>query len=246
MSCALLGLNIDHIATLRNARNTQYPDPLHAIFIAAHAGVDSITVHLREDRRHITDRDVVLIKQVIQTNMNLEIAITDEMINIACQVKPHYCCLVPEKRRELTTEGGLDVVSQIDKLKKIVSKLTECSIRVSLFIDPDITQINAAYKTGVSCIELHTGMYAMSTTKANKFLEYERIKKSIKCAVDYGLTVNAGHGLNYNNVQHIAMLPQIKEVNIGHSIISRSIFCGLFTAIKDMKQLLQNSRRGKQ
>lgn len=243
MSSVLLGLNIDHIATLRNARYTQYPDPLHAVFIAEQAGVDSITIHLREDRRHITDRDVLLIRQIVQTNINLEIAITDDMINFACKIKPHYCCLVPEKRQELTTEGGLDVCNQIEKLKKIVSILTDAGIRVSLFIDPDETQITAAYETGAPCIELHTGKYAISATGSDQFLEYKRIKKSIEYAKQYKLIINAGHGLNYYNVQCIAMLPEIHEVNIGHSIISRSVFCGLFQAIKDMKQLLQDVRR---
>lgn len=243
MSNVLLGLNIDHIATLRNVRNVQYPDPIHAVCIAEQAGVNSITVHLREDRRHITDRDIMLIKKVIQINMNLEIAITDEMINIACQLQPHYCCLVPENRQELTTEGGLDVINQVDKLQRIVSKLTDFGIRVSLFIDPDVKQIAAAYQTGTPCIELHTGTYAASTTKSDQFLEYERIKKSIDLAIDYGLIINAGHGLNYHNAQYIAMLPQIHELNIGHAIISRSVLYGLFKSIKDMQQLLQDARR---
>lgn len=244
MSNVLLGLNIDHIATLRNTRNTQYPDPLYAVYIAEHAGVDSITVHLREDRRHITDRDVILIRQIVQINMNLEIATTDEMIDIACKLKPHYCCLVPERRQELTTEGGLDVFNKINTLQNVVSKLTDSGIRVSLFIDPDEKQVIAAYKTGAPCIELHTGIYSASNVKSDQILEYKRIKKSIECAVAYGLIINAGHGLNYNNVQYIAMLPQIHEINIGHAIVSRSVYCGLLKAIQDMKQLLQDSRRG--
>lgn len=244
MTDVLLGLNIDHIATLRNARNTKYPDPLYAVYIAEQAGVNSITVHLREDRRHITDKDIMLIKQIIQVNMNLEIAITDEMIDIACKLKPHYCCLVPEKRQELTTERGLNIINKIDKLQKIVSQLTDCGIRVSLFIDPDVNQVIAAYKTGASCIELHTGIYASSFIKTDRNTEYKRIQESMECAKNYGLTVNAGHGLDYNNVQDIAMLSQINELNIGHSIISRAVFCGLFNAIIDMKKLLKNSRRG--
>lgn len=243
MSHLLFGLNIDHIATLRNARNTQYPDPIYAACIAEQAGVDSITVHLREDRRHITDKDVMLLRKIIQTNMNLEIAVTDDMINFACQLKPDYCCLVPENRYELTTEGGLNIINQVDKLRDVVSKLTESGIRVSLFIDPDIKQISASYKTGVSYIELHTGLYAETRVKSKQILEYQRIKQSIQCASDYGLKINAGHGLNYYNVQYIAMLPQIQEVNIGHAIISRAMFYGLFQSIIDMKKLLQESRR---
>lgn len=244
MSDVLLGINIDHIATLRNARKTKYPDPLYAMFIAEQAGADTITIHLREDRRHITNRDVILIRKCIQVAMNLEIAATNEMINFACQVKPNYCCLVPEKRQELTTEGGLNVINQFNELQEVVLKLQEVGIQVSLFIDPDEKQIIAAYKTGVSHIELHTGMYASSISKSNQVIEYNKIKKSVQCAVDCGLLVNAGHGLDYYNVQDIAALPQINEINIGHSIISRSIFCGLFKAIKDMKKLLKHSRRG--
>lgn len=245
MSKVLLGLNIDHIATLRNTRNTKYPDPLYAVSIAEHAGVNSITVHLREDRRHIIDQDVILIRQIIQTNMNLEIAATDEMVDFACKLKPHFCCLVPEKRAELTTEKGLDVINQIDKLQNIVSKLTSFGIRVSLFIDPNVKQIDAAYTTGASCIELNTGLYVSAfASKSNEILEYNRIKNSIEYATKYGFIINAGHGLNYYNVQKIAILPQINELNIGHSIISRSVFCGLFSAIEDMQKLLQESRRG--
>lgn len=245
MSRLLLGLNIDHVATLRNARNTKYPDPIYAAYIAEQAGVDSITVHLREDRRHIIDQDIISLRQIIQTTMNLEIAVTNEMINIACQLKPDYCCLVPEKRQELTTEGGLDVVNQIDQLRDVVLKLAESGIRVSLFIDPDINQIIASYKTGAPYIELHTGLYATAFgIRSNYLLEYQRIQKSVQCAIDYGLKVNAGHGLNYHNVELIAMLPQIQELNIGHAIISRAMFCGLSKAIGEMKELLQESRRG--
>ncbi|WHL25160.1 MAG: pyridoxine 5'-phosphate synthase [Candidatus Blochmannia vicinus] len=244
MSNLLLGVNIDHIATLRNARNTAYPDPIHAAFIAEQSGADSITVHLREDRRHITDRDVEMLRKTIQTAMNLEIAATNEMINIACKLKPHYCCLVPERRQELTTEGGLNIINKSNKLQDIIFKLIDSGIRVSLFIDPDEQQINAAYNIGVPYIEIHTGMYSDARDQTTKNIEYKRIKKSVQFAVDNGLKVNAGHGLGYHNVQPIAMLPGIQELNIGHSIISRSIFCGLSKAIKDMKTLLQKSRRG--
>ncbi|URJ29869.1 pyridoxine 5'-phosphate synthase [Blochmannia endosymbiont of Camponotus sp.] len=244
MSNLLLGVNIDHIATLRNTRNTVYPDPIHAALIAEQSGADSITVHLREDRRHITDRDVKILRKTIQTAMNLEIAVTNEMINIACMLKPHYCCLVPERRQELTTEGGLDIINKSNKLQDIIFKLIDSGIRVSLFIDPDEQQIDAAYNIGVSCIEIHTGMYSDAVDQKTKNLEYKRIKKSVQYATDNGLKVNAGHGLDYQNVQPIAKLPEIQELNIGHSIISRSIFCGLSKAIKDMKELLQKSRRG--
>ncbi|CAD83225.1 pyridoxal phosphate biosynthetic protein [Candidatus Blochmanniella floridana] len=243
MSNLLLALNIDHIATVRNARGTQYPDPVYAAYIAEQSGIDGITVHLREDRRHITDRDVKLLREIVQTTMNLEMAATDEMVMIACQLKPHYCCLVPERRRELTTEGGLDLIYQIDKMQNIVLKLSDAGIRVSLFIDPDIEQIDASYKIGVRCIELNTGKYAESKNKEDRILEYRRIEKSIKHALSYGLMINAGHGLNYDNVKFIAMLSQIRELNIGHAIVSRAVFCGLPKAIKDMKELLKEFRK---
>lgn len=243
MSNVLLGLNIDHIATIRNSRKTQYPDPVYAAYIAEQSGIDGITVHLREDRRHITDKDVKLIRSIIQTTMNLEIAITDEMIGIAYEIKPHFCCLVPERRQELTTESGLDLVhSNVDKLRDIVSKLTDYGIRVSLFIDPYERQVDVAYKIGTSCIELNTGMYSSAKTKVIQEKEYQRIKKSSKYAHDYGLIVNAGHGLDYHNVGPIAMITCIQELNIGHSIISRAMFCGLSKAILDMKSLLEKSR----
>lgn len=238
----LLGVNIDHIATLRNARGIMYPDPVYAACIAEQAGADSITVHLREDRRHITDRDVRLLREVIQTTMNLEISITEEMIAIACLLKPNSCCLVPERRQELTTEGGLDVVSNVKVLKNVIPKLIDSGIQVSLFIDPDDQQISTAYDVGASCIELHTGAYASSYDKNFQELEYKRINKSVLCALRYNLKINAGHGLNYHNVQSIAMIPSIQELNIGHAIISRAVFCGLPKAIQDMKRLLQESR----
>lgn len=244
MSRLLLGFNVDHVATVRNARNTKYPDPVYAACIAEQSGADSIIMHLREDRRHVKDQDVILARKMIQIAMNLEIAVTEEMINFACKLQPDYCCLVPERRHELTTEGGLDVVNQMNKLRSVVSKLMDLGIRVSLFIDPDIQQIAASYKIGVAYVELHTGLYAESYKKSNYVLEYQRIKDSIKCCVDYGLKINVGHGLNYYNVESIAMLPQIREVNIGHAIVSRSMCCGLSQAIIDMKKLLQDSRKG--
>lgn len=244
MSRLLLGFNIDHFATVRNMRCTKYPDPVYAACVAEQLGVDSIIMHLREDRRHIKEQDVILVSKMIQIAMNLEIAATKEMISFACELKPDYCCLVPERREELTTEGGLDVVNQMDKLRDIVSQLMDFGIRVSLFINPDMQQISASYKTGVEYVELHTGLYAESYKKSDYILEYQRIQKSIQCCMDYGLKVNVGHGLNYYNIEPIAMLPQIREVNIGHAIVSRAMFCGLSQAIIDIQKLLQDSRRG--
>lgn len=242
MSDVLLGVNIDHVATLRNARSTMYPDPVYFAYIAEQSGADSITVHLREDRRHITDRDVKLLRDTIQTTMNLEISMAEEMIEIACLIKPDSCCLVPENRRELTTEGGLDVIFNFKKLKDVIDTLVNVGIKVSLFIEPDNQQISAAYDVGASYIELHTGAYANAKNKKIRSLEYKRIKESVLFALNFDLKVNAGHGLNYHNVQSIAMIPSIQELNIGHSIISRAISCGLFQAVRDMKRLLQESR----
>lgn len=242
MSHMLLGINIDHVAALRNARNTMYPDPVHAAYIAERSGADSITVHLREDRRHITDRDLKLLRATIQTNMNLEISMQEDMIDIACSVKPNSCCLVPENRQELTTEGGLDVIANFEKLKYLISMLTDVGIEVSLFIAPDDAQICAAYNVGAKCIELHTGTYANAYDKATQLLEYERIKRSVSCAVTYNLKIHAGHGLNYYNIRPIAMIPCIQGLNIGHAIISRAVFCGLSKAIRDMKEMLWRSR----
>ncbi|URJ25019.1 pyridoxine 5'-phosphate synthase [Candidatus Blochmannia ocreatus (nom. nud.)] len=246
MSDLLLGVNIDHIATLRNARGTQYPNPVYAAFIAEQAGADSITIHLREDSRHITHNDVKLLRQTIQTAMNLEITTTDSMVYAACELKPHYCCLVPENRQELTTEGGLNIINNTKKLKDIILKLTNSGIRVSLFIEPNEQQIEAAHEIGANCVEIHTGLYANATDKTMQNLELNRIKTSAQHAVKQGLRVNAGHGLNYYNVKPIARLPWIQELNIGHAIISKSVFCGLAQAIKDMKNLLKNSRRGQE
>ncbi|MDN6549561.1 MAG: pyridoxine 5'-phosphate synthase, partial [Enterobacterales bacterium] len=221
MADLLLGVNIDHIATLRNARGTQYPDPVQAAFIAEQAGADGITVHLREDRRHITDRDVRLLRQTIQTRMNLEMAVTDEMIDIACELKPHFCCLVPEKRQEVTTEGGLDVAGQLDKMTVAVERLTQAGILVSLFIDPDQRQIEAAVSVGAPYIEIHTGAYADAECELKRQAEFERIAQAARFANERGLKVNAGHGLTYHNVLPIAALPEMHELNIGHSIIGR-------------------------
>jgi len=243
MADLLLGVNIDHIATLRNARGTAYPDPVQAAFIAEQAGADGITVHLREDRRHITDRDVRILRETIQTRMNLEMAVTDEMIGIACEIEPHFCCLVPEKRTEVTTEGGLDVAGQLDKMTVAVSRLAEAGILVSLFIDPDVRQIDAAVAVGAPYIEIHTGAYAEATSALEIKAELERIKHAATYAASKGLKVNAGHGLNYHNVQPIAALPEMHELNIGHAIIGQAVIDGLAGSVREMKILMREARR---
>ncbi|WP_067709516.1 pyridoxine 5'-phosphate synthase [Erwinia sp. ErVv1] len=243
MAELLLGVNIDHVATVRNARGTHYPDPVQAAFVSEQAGADGITVHLREDRRHITDRDVRILRQTIQTRMNLEMAVTDEMIDIACEIKPHFCCLVPEKREEVTTEGGLDVAGQLEKITVAVSRLKEAGILVSLFIDPDHQQIDAAMATGAPFIEIHTGAYAEASEGRLRDAEFKRIKDAAVYADGKGLKVNAGHGLTYHNVQPIAALPQMHELNIGHAIIGRAVMSGLAEAVKEMKNLLREARR---
>ncbi|MBH1922404.1 pyridoxine 5'-phosphate synthase [Serratia surfactantfaciens] len=243
MADLLLGVNIDHIATLRNARGTQYPDPVQAAFIAEQAGADGITVHLREDRRHITDRDVRLLRQTIQTRMNLEMAVTDEMLDIAVELKPHFCCLVPEKREEVTTEGGLDVAGQLDKMSVAVERLAQAGILVSLFIDPDHRQIDAAVAVGAPYIEIHTGAYAEAQGELAVQAELRRIAIAAAYAAEKGLKVNAGHGLTYHNVQPIAALPEMHELNIGHAIIGQAVMCGLPAAVADMKVLMREARR---
>ncbi|HGJ5884525.1 pyridoxine 5'-phosphate synthase [Arsenophonus sp.] len=242
MAELLLGVNIDHVATVRNARGTQYPDPLHAAFLAEQAGADGITVHLREDRRHITDRDVKLLRQTLQTRMNLEMAITDEMVNFACQIKPQFCCLVSERREEVTTEGGLDVVGQQALVATAVKRLTEAGITVSLFIDAKEQQIDAAVEIGAPFIEIHTGAYADAKSELKQQEEFKRIKQAISYATAKKLKVNAGHGLTYHNVQGIAQLPDIYELNIGHAIIGRALFSGMATAVSDMKKILREAR----
>ncbi|AIM23239.1 pyridoxine 5'-phosphate synthase [Serratia sp. OLHL2] len=243
MADLLLGVNIDHIATLRNARGTQYPDPVQAAFIAEQAGADGITVHLREDRRHITDRDVRLLRQTIQTRMNLEMAVTDEMLDIAVELKPHFCCLVPEKREEVTTEGGLDVAGQLDKMSVAVERLAQAGILVSLFIDPDHRQIDAAVAVGAPYIEIHTGAYAEAQGELAVQAELRRIAVAAAYAAEKGLKVNAGHGLTYHNVQPIAALPEMHELNIGHAIIGQAVMSGLPAAVADMKVLMREARR---
>lgn len=242
MAALLLGVNIDHIATLRNARGTAYPDPVQAAFIAEQAGADGITVHLREDRRHITDRDVRLLRETLQTRMNLEMAVTDEMLDIACATRPHFCCLVPEKRQEVTTEGGLDVAGQRARMAEAVARLSSAGIQVSLFIDADEAQIAAAAEVGAPYIEIHTGAYADALDEQARRHEFERIRHAAEYAAGLGLHVNAGHGLTYHNVQPIAALTQIVELNIGHAIIGRAVMSGLAGAVAEMKRLMLAAR----
>jgi pyridoxine 5-phosphate synthase len=236
-----LGVNIDHVATLRQARRARYPDPLYAALMAEEAGADSITLHLREDRRHIQDRDVTIMREALQTRMNLEMAVTDEMIRIARKILPQDCCLVPESRQEVTTEGGLNVLAQGARIGDAVKALGASGIRVSLFIDPDPAQIEAANRAGAPAIELHTGTYSDSTGAALA-REFERLCAAAKFAARLGLIVNAGHGLNYHNVEPIAAIPEIVELNIGHAIVARSIADGLAKAVRDMKELMRAAR----
>ncbi|GAB7218480.1 pyridoxine 5'-phosphate synthase [Vibrio comitans] len=243
MKPILLGVNIDHIATLRNARGTKYPDPVHAAEIAERAGADGITIHLREDRRHILDRDVRILAETIQTRMNLEMAVTDEMVGIALKTKPEFVCLVPEKREELTTEGGLDVVGQFDKIKAATEKLAAAGIKVSLFIDPNPAQIDASKAAGAPFIELHTGHYAEAQTEEEQHKELKVIAEAATYASGLGITVNAGHGLTYHNVGPVAALPEIYELNIGHSIMGRAVFDGLNKAVADMKAIMDQARK---
>jgi pyridoxine 5-phosphate synthase len=236
-----LGVNIDHVATLRQARRGRYPDPLYAALTAEEAGADSITLHLREDRRHIQERDVTALREALQTRMNLEMAVTEEMIRIAQKVLPQDCCLVPESRQELTTEGGLNVLEHSARIGDAVKALGASGVRVSLFIDPDLEQIEAAQRTYAPVIELHTGTYADSTGAA-RAREFERLCAAAKFASRLGLIVNAGHGLNYHNVEPIAAIPEIVELNIGHAIVARSIVDGLAKAVRDMKELMRAAR----
>ncbi|MDO6544148.1 pyridoxine 5'-phosphate synthase [Photobacterium sanguinicancri] len=243
MNNILLGVNIDHVATLRNARGTRYPDPVHAAEVAERAGADGITIHLREDRRHINDRDVRILRETIQTRMNLEMAVTDEMVDIALKTQPEFVCLVPEKREELTTEGGLDVAGQLDKIKAATVKLTAAGIKVSLFIDADRTQIDASLACGAPYIELHTGHYADAKTEEEQQAELKRIAAAASYADGLGIKVNAGHGLTYHNVKPLAALPEIYELNIGHSIMGRAMFDGLNKAVADMRAIMQEARK---
>ena len=243
MNPIFLGINIDHVATLRQARGTSYPDPIKAALDAEMAGADSITLHLREDRRHIQDEDVDRLSALRQTKVNLEMAATEEMVNIACRVKPEDVCLVPEKREELTTEGGLDVVSQQSWLTDVCERLAKNNTRVSLFIDADRAQIDAAKSVGAPVIEIHTGTYAELTDKKEIEQELNRLQEAASYAKSIGLVVNAGHGLHYHNVKPIAAMQEFEELNIGHAIIARAVFSGLSDAVKEMKKLMNEARQ---
>ncbi len=234
-----LGVNIDHVATLRQARGTVYPDPVQAAIEAEQAGADAITMHLREDRRHIQERDIELVQQTMQTRLNLEMAVIDEMLEFAERIKPQDCCLVPERREELTTEGGLDVVGQLDRIKEATVRLAAVGTRASLFIDADEAQIEAAAQSGVPVIEIHTGHFADAVDSRGYNKELTRIQQAIKQGIDSGLQVNAGHGLHYHNVQDIAAIPGICELNIGHAIVARALFTGLQQAVREMKSLMR-------
>jgi len=234
-----LGVNVDHVATLRQARGTDYPDPVSAALCAERAGADSITVHLREDRRHIQDRDLPALLERMQTHMNLEMAVTPEMIDIATRLVPRDCCLVPEKREELTTEGGLDVAAQPERVADACLRLADAGIRVSLFVDPDPRQLDAALAAGAPVVELHTGAFAEATGDA------QRIVGAARYGGESGLTVHAGHGLHYDNVVRVAAIEQIVELNIGHAIIARAVFDGIETAVAEMKRLMNAARTGR-
>jgi pyridoxine 5-phosphate synthase len=237
----LLGVNIDHVATLRQARGTRYPDPIQAALISEQAGADAITLHLREDRRHIQDRDVEFLKDILQTRMNLEMAATREMLDIATRIQPADCCLVPERREELTTEGGLNVAKSIPYLREYCSQLAEAGIRVSLFIDADPQQLEAAAIISAPVVEIHTGHFADAGNSERRAQELARIMESVKLGDSLGLQVNAGHGLDYHNVTDISSIENIKELNIGHAIISRAVFSGLEQAVREMKQLVHSA-----
>ncbi len=233
-----LGVNIDHIATIRQARGTRYPSPVQAALLAEFAGADLITLHLREDRRHIQDRDLEILREVLQTRMNLECALTDEMLDIAIKTRPHDVCLVPERRQELTTEGGLDVVQHFDRVKAAVKKLSDAGIRVSLFIGTEKTQLDAAKAAGAPVIEIHTGHYADAEIPAQQDAEFIKINQALTYGLQLGFRVNAGHGLNIHNVKRIAALKGISELNIGHAIVAQALFIGWENAVREMKSLI--------
>jgi pyridoxine 5-phosphate synthase len=240
--CIALGVNIDHVATLRQARRARYPDPVHAALAAEQAGADNITLHLREDRRHIQDDDVRTLRGLLQTRMNLELAATDDMIAIAREVRPADCCLVPERREEVTTEGGLDVAGQLQRIAEGCRVLGAAGVRVALFIGADPRQIEAAAQAGAPVIELHTGAYAGAGGGAAA-VELEKLRSAARLAASLGLEVHAGHGLNYHNVAPVAAIPEVVELNIGHAIVARALFDGLRTAVRDMRALMQAARR---
>ena len=235
-----LGVNIDHSATLRQARGVDYPDPVEIALLAERGGADYITAHLREDRRHIQDQDIEALQQRLHTYLNLEMAVTDEMLDVACKLRPKDVCLVPEKREELTTEGGLDVAGRFNRIKEACTRLTEAGIRVSLFIDPDSRQVSAAAESGAPVIEIHTGRYVNASLE-NKAELLEVIRKTTQQAAEAGLLVNAGHGLTIDNVTSIAAIPQIRELNIGHSIMARALYLGVEAAVREMKRIMLNA-----
>jgi pyridoxine 5-phosphate synthase len=237
----LLGVNIDHVATLRQVRKTPFPEPVQAALLAEQAGADGITAHLREDRRHIQERDIRLLRELIHTRLNLEMAITEEMLAFAAKIRPHACCLVPEKREELTTEGGLDVAGQFERVREACQRLSACGIEVSLFIDPDEAQVEAAHRAGAPVIELHTGRYA-EASGSDKLQELAKLQAAAKLGERLGLQVNAGHGIHYHNVEAIARIPEIAELNIGHAIVARAVFTGLAEAVREMKRLMREAR----
>lgn len=243
MKPIFLGVNIDHVATLRQMRGTRYPDPIEAAMMAERAGADGITLHLREDRRHIQDRDVILLNDILQTRMNFEMAVTEEMLCMAERIKPAHCCLVPEKREELTTEGGLDVAGHLPSIKQACQRLAQAGIDVSLFIDPDPRQIAAAVEAGAPTIELHTGHYADAQNVIEQQEQLNRIRHAAEVAEQAKLVVNAGHGLHYHNTQAIAAIPQLHELNIGHAIVAHALFVGFETAVQQMKALMVQARR---
>jgi pyridoxine 5-phosphate synthase len=238
----LLGVNIDHVATLRQARGTLYPEPIQAALVAEQAGADGITAHLREDRRHIQDRDIILLKELIHTRLNMEMGVTDEMVAIALKIQPYACCLVPEKREELTTEGGLDVAGNLKRMQWACDTLNNTGIEVSLFIDPELAQIDAAVDVGASVVELHTGCYADAKNPLQQRDELERLKAAALYAHSAGLQVNAGHGLHFYNVAAICAIPEIVELNIGHAIIAQALFSGLAQTVKDLKHIMRQAR----
>lgn len=238
----LLGVNVDHVATIRQARGTRYPEVLQAALLAEQAGADGITAHLREDRRHIQDRDIERLRATINSRLNLEMALTEEMVAIACRIRPHACCLVPERREELTTEGGLDVAGQLKGIRQGCQRLGEAGVEVSLFIDPESDQIEAAAQAGAPVIELHTGAYAEAETAAGRRHELDRLQQAARQAARLGLQVNAGHGLHYHNVEPICRIEQLRELNIGHAIVARALFVGLERAVSDMKNLMVKAR----
>jgi pyridoxine 5-phosphate synthase len=242
MAAPRLGVNVDHVATLRQSRRTSYPDPVQAALLAELAGADQITIHLREDRRHIQERDLAVLRKTVQTRLNLEMAATQDMVKIAFEAKPDSCTLVPERREELTTEGGLDVAGNRDALRKVVATLKDAEITVSLFVDPDMDQIRAAHRVEADVVEIHTGRYADARLAQDRRRELARVVDVAKAAAKLGLQVAAGHGLNYQNVLAVAAVPEIEELNIGHSIVGHAVLVGMERAVREMRELLARAR----